>query len=210
MIAQKRSSSLSATSSDRYCLRDAWVGVKKMRGMGKGQRGLISTVGMLLALLLPIAGAAQTPKIGYVDMKRLIDNAPQVAEGRKRIEAEFLSRDQLLKAEQTRLNELEARERRDSAVLPKAEADALRLEIQTRKRSIELTRSKLNLELKARSDQELSRRWPELTDAVIEYARTNGYDLVVPAPVLYASASVDITDEVLAALRTRAASSGNP
>lgn len=183
-----------------------------MRGIGRNQRGPFSIGLMLVALLLPIFAWAQTQptKIGYVDMKRLIDNSPQVSASRKRIEAEFIDRDRLLKAEQARLEELKARERRDAAVLSKADADALKREVQTRTLSIELTRKKLNEELNARGKEEIGRRWPEITDAVIEYARANGYDLVLTSPVVYAGANVDITDEVLAAMRAKAASSGTP
>jgi outer membrane protein len=181
-----------------------------MRVIDRVQRVPISICAMLLALLLPIHAWAQqaSPKIGYVDMRRLIDNAPQVAASRARIEAEFVDRDRQLKAEQARLDDLIARERRDALVMSKADADALRREIQTRTRSIELTRKKLNEELSARGKEEVGRRWPEITDAVIEYARANGYDLVLPAPLLYASARVDITDEVLATLIAKSAADG--
>lgn len=166
---------------------------------------------MLLALLLPVVAYAQTTqKIGYVDMRRLLDNAPQVTAARQQIEADFRGRDQQLKAEQTRLTELQARERRDSVVLPKAAAQALQREIETLKLNIERTRKKLNEDLKSRSDEELNRRWPEINDAVVEYARANGYDLVVPAPMLFASARIDITDAILAQLRSQAAKNSTP
>ena len=165
---------------------------------------------MLLGLLLSVAASAQTQKIGYVDMKRLLDNAPQVAAGRERIEAEFKGRDQLLKAEKTRLADLQAREARESAVMPKAAAEALQREIATLSRTIDRTVLKLNEDLKRRRDEEMNRRWPEINDALINYARDNGFDLVLPAPVLYASPKVDITDEVLARLRSQAAPAGNP
>jgi outer membrane protein len=165
---------------------------------------------MLLGLLLPIATWAQSQKIGYVDMKRLLDNAPQVAAGRQRIEAEFSGRDKQLQVEKVRLAELEAREARDSAVMPKTAADALQREIQTLRRTIDRTIVKLNEDLKKRRDEELNRRWPEINDALIAYARENGFDLVLPAPVLYASPKVDITDEVLAKLRAQAQAGGNP
>ena len=48
---------------------------------------------------------------------------------------------------------------------------------------------------------QVAQRWPEIQDAVIEYARENGLDLVVASPVVYASASIDVTDAVLARLK---------
>lgn len=162
---------------------------------------------LLLALvwLAPALAQDAGTRIGYVDMKRLLDNAPQVIEGRKRLEAEFQARDQQLKAEQARLVDLETRERRDAAVMPKTAADALHSQIETLRRTLDRTRKQMGEDLKARLDEELNRRWPEINDAVIAYAREQGYDLVIPAPVLYASAAVDITDRVLERLRAAAA-----
>ncbi|MBK7146199.1 MAG: OmpH family outer membrane protein [Xanthomonadales bacterium] len=59
--------------------------------------------------------------------------------------------------------------------------------------------------LKARQDEEFNRQWPRLEAAVIEHARESQLDLVVQAPVLYASARIDITDAVLARLKREAA-----
>jgi len=56
-------------------------------------------------------------------------------------------------------------------------------------------------DLKSRSDQELDKSWREINDAVVAFAREQGYDIIVPSPVVYASARVDITDQVLDRLR---------
>lgn len=158
-----------------------------------------------LLLVCATAVAAQATRIGYVDMKRLIDSAPQVIESRRKLEAEFRQRDAALQTEQTRLVELEARERRDSAILPKAAADSLKREIDALRKSIERTRKRLAEELKARQDEEFNRQWPRLEAAVIAHARESQLDLVVQAPVMYASARIDITDAVLARLKREAA-----
>lgn len=169
--------------------------------LGLAARTLVGAVLILLAA----AALAQSARIGYVDMKRLIDQAPQVVESRRKLESEFRQRDAALQTEQARLLELEARERRDAAILPKAAADSLRREIGALRKSIERTRKRLAEELKARQDEEFNRQWPRLEAAVIAHARENQLDLVVQAPVMYASAQIDITDAVLARLRREAA-----
>jgi outer membrane protein len=65
-------------------------------------------------------------------------------------------------------------------------------------------------ELKTRSDQELDRSWREINDAVVEFAREQGYDLIVPSPVVYASPRVDITDKILDRLRRAATKAPAP
>lgn len=172
--------------------------------------------GLLLACTLaglasPVAPAdAQSGRIGYVDMKRLLDNAPQVVAGRDALQREFAQRDAELKAQEQRLAELEDRQRREAALLPKADADARQAEINTLRRSIERLRTRLREELGARADEETRQRWGEIQDVVVEFAREGGYDLVVQSPVIYASAAVDITDEVLERLRSKATAARAP
>jgi outer membrane protein len=68
-------------------------------------------------------------------------------------------------------------------------------------RAIERTRLQLREELQRRSEQETERAWQEINEAVIEHARGAGFDLVLPSPVIYASARIDLTEAVLAKLR---------
>jgi outer membrane protein len=161
--------------------------------------------------LLPAAHAqtAQVARIGYVDMKRLLDNAPQVQAGRDALQREFAARDADLKAQEQRLAGLEDRQRREGALLPRAQAEVRAAEIDTLHRSLERLRTKLREDLGARQAEELRLRWDEIQDVIVEFARESQYDLVVQSPVIYASAAIDITDEVLERLR-RAAPAAAP
>jgi outer membrane protein len=146
-------------------------------------------------------------RIGYVDMKRLLDNAPQVVAGRQKLEREFAPRDIALKADETRLADMRSRYERDRPTLTSSDAESQRREIDTLDRSIKRYRENLRSELKTRSDQELDRSWREINNAVVQFAREQGIDLIVPSPVVYASPRIDVTDQVLERLRRQ---HGNP
>lgn len=156
---------------------------------------------LVMSLALPLAAQTPTPRIGYVDMKRLLDNAPQVVASRQKLEREFAPRDAALNAESNRLAELRARYQRESPTLEPDAATAMRREIEALDRSIKRSRETLRGELKSRSDQELDRSWREINNAVVEFARENDMDLIVPSPVVYASPRIDVTDQVLERLR---------
>jgi outer membrane protein len=159
---------------------------------------------LTLALASPqlaLADPPPTARIGYVDMKRLLDNAPQVVAGRQKLEREFAPRDAALKSGEKRLQELRERQQRESATLSQSDADALKREIDALDRSIKRNRESMRNDLKSRSDQELDRSWREINDAVVEFAREQGFDLIVPSPVVFASTRVDITDQVLERLK---------
>ncbi|MEO8459475.1 MAG: OmpH family outer membrane protein [Dokdonella sp.] len=163
---------------------------------------LASGLALVLAIAAPSA-QAQTPgeHIGFVDMKRLVDNAPQMEDSRRKLEAEFSARDATLKADETRLGERRATYARDGATLPKDKADAMKREIDALERSIKRNRDNLRNELKTRSDQELDQSWREINNVVVEFARDAGFDLIVQSPVIYASPRIDITDQVLERLK---------
>ena len=50
----------------------------------------------------------------------------------------------------------------------------------------------------------------EINEAVVEFAREQGYDLIVPSPVVYASPKADITDRILDRLRRQSATGALP
>ena len=165
--------------------------------------------GALLAGALPAvtrSARGQAPaatRIGYVDMKRLLDNAPQIVAGRSKLEGEFASRDAALKTDEQHLADLRAK----AGAKP---ADAQQREIDALERSIKRQRDTLRNELKARSDQELDNSWREINDAVVAFAREQGYDLIVASPVVYASPRVDITEKILDRLRRQSAKGATP
>lgn len=162
---------------------------------------LLGAVGLLLFCSL-LASAQETPlRIGYVDMQRLLEEAPQPRAARARLEAEFAERDRLLRAEEARLSELRARQHREGPLLPAEEAERLAREIAALERSLRRSRERLQSELIERADAEYQRFFRELTEAVIAYARSEGYDLVLPGPAVYAGPRVDLTDRILEKLR---------
>jgi outer membrane protein len=169
---------------------------------GAGKWRYVSAFALALALL-PFLALAQTAagKVGYVDLKRLIDNAPQMVESRARLQREFAPRDATLKADETRLADMNKRYARDGAIMSRADADALKRQIDTLDGAIKRTREALRNDLNTRAAADRDRIWQQINDTVIDYARTHGYDLIVPSPVVYANPHIDITDAVLDQLR---------
>jgi outer membrane protein len=160
-----------------------------------------------------MSAQAQQPaatRVGYVDMKRLIDSSPQVRSARARLQREFDAANALLRADETRLQGLEQRLAAAERASESANAQALRREIDPLKRSVERTRERLRAELESRSEQEIDRAWPLINDSIAEYARAQGFDLVISSGALYVSGRVDITDRVLELLEREAAVEEQP
>lgn len=155
----------------------------------------------LIAMGFPAVAQDSGPRIGYVDMKRLLDQAPQVQQAHDRLQAEFAEQDQALQKEQKRLDALRASLDHDRDDLDAARLAERQSEIDVLAGSVRRARERMQQELQSRSTQELDASWQIISNAAVEYARSEGYDLLLPSPVIYASPRVDITDAVLQKLR---------
>jgi outer membrane protein len=157
----------------------------------------------LVLALLPVwaLGQPAAGKIGYVDLKRLLDNAPQMLESRAKLQQEFAGRDTAMKADEAKLAGLQQKYDRDASIMAKPDAEALKRQIDTLDRANKRTRETLRADLNTRATAERDRIWQQINDTVVEYARAQGFDLIVPSPVVYASTRIDITDAVLEKLR---------
>ncbi|MBS3744361.1 MAG: OmpH family outer membrane protein [Wenzhouxiangellaceae bacterium] len=157
----------------------------------------------ILTLLMLLAGAAvaQDIRIGYVDMKQLLDNAPQVIAGRAELDIEFRPVNDELLEDEARLLQLE-QELASASGLTREQVAAREREIRNLNRSIERRREDLADELNFRRNQQIKELGEEIEMAVETVARREGYDLVLSSPVAYASDAIDITDKVLTFLET--------
>ncbi|MFU8877065.1 MAG: OmpH family outer membrane protein [Wenzhouxiangellaceae bacterium] len=156
---------------------------------------------LIIAMLVAGAASAQEIRIGYVDMKRLLDNAPQVIAGRVELDMQFRPVNDELIADEERLLAME--QSLASASGLSAEGIAARQrDIRNLARSIERRREDLAEELNFRRNQQIKELGEEIEIAVQTVARREGYDLVLSSPVAYASETIDITAQVLAFLET--------
>ncbi len=178
--------------------------------------GVVGAIGAtLLAVLaaLPLPAGAQQPttKIGYVDLKRVLDEAPQMVESRAKLEREFSARDGAIKAADAKLGALKQRYERDNAIMSKDDAEALKREIDATERANKRMVDEARSDLAARQAAERDRNWQKMQDIIVDYARSQGYDLIEASPPLYVSPRIDITDAVLDQLkRANAAARSKP
>lgn len=150
---------------------------------------------LVLGLVFVATAEAQQLRIGYVDMKRVLDNAPQVLAGRARLDQEFRARNDSIDLDEVRANALEAR-------LAQGDVSAdsrIQLERDLREMRRNITRRKEDLrdELSFRRTEEVQSLEEQINVAVQEIAERNGYDLIVSSPVIYANPDLDITDMIL-------------
>ncbi len=157
---------------------------------------------LLLLVLIAVAStsvSAQQLRIGYVDMKQVLDNAPQVLAGREKLDQEFRPRNDAIMVEEERANTLE--QRLAQGDLDEEAKFRLEREVRELQRSVNRQREDLRDELSFRRTEEVQRLEDQINIAVQEIARNNGYDLILSSPVVYADQSLDITSLILQQLQ---------
>lgn len=151
----------------------------------------------VLGLALLCAGAfGQDLRVGYVDMKRLFEAAPQVVNAREALDREFSPRNQSLLADEARLERMEA-ELVEATDLSDEERFEREREIRNLQRSIERRREDLAEELRFRTNAEKKALEETIEVAVQQVAEAGDFDLILTSPVAYASDRIDVTDRIL-------------
>ena len=124
--------------------------------MDKCVRGVLCLIIVMLVSIAMVSLAhAQPAQIGYVDMKRVLDNAPQVVAGRSLLDQEFRSRNDAIELDESRLTLMEsqlAQADMTSDEYRRLERDALEL-----RRNVERRKEDLRDELSFRRTEEVQR-----------------------------------------------------
>jgi len=150
-----------------------------------------------LCLALLCAGAfGQELRVGYVDMKRLFEAAPQVVNAREALEREFNPRNQSLLADEARLERMEA-DLAEATELSEEERFERERAIRNLQRSIDRRREDLAEELRFRTNAEKKALEETIEVAVQQVAESGEFDLILTSPVAYASDRIDVTDRIL-------------
>lgn len=163
---------------------------------GWARRPCSLLLGFAVWLVACSAVMAEPTRIGYVDMKRLFDSAPQVVAAREALDQEFRPRNEALLADEARLERLQQSLSDQPDMNPEARFD-LEREARNLRRSIDRRREDLSEELRFRTNAEKKALEEVIEIAVRQVAESGDYALVLTSPVAYAAPSIDITDQIL-------------
>ena len=157
---------------------------------------LLAVASLFLASLTAYADL----KVGFVQVDKILQEAPQTIESNKKLEKEFSVRTDKLKADVKALKERETAFSKDSLTMKDSERDAkdkalaqLRVDAQRKEREL---REDINI----RRNEELGGLQEQINKAVTSVAKAESFDLVLYNGVAYANEKIDITDKILKSL----------
>ena len=151
-------------------------------------------------LINAVYASAAELKIGYVQVDKILQEAPQTAESGKKLEKEFSPRTQELERMQKQIRDQESALEKNSLTLSETERRNKERDISNLKIEFQRKQRELREDVNLRKNEELGSLQERINKAVSTVAQAEGYDLVVYSGVAYASNKVDITDKVLKSL----------
>lgn len=154
------------------------------------------------ALLSIFAGQlyAAELKIGVVNSQKLIAESPQATALRDQLQQEFAPQMRELQAQQNEIKSLQEKFKRDEAVMSESERGAMERRMRDLVRDFQFGQQTLQEDQRARYNEAMGRLQNELRKAIQEFAKAEGYDLILTEAAFSADA-LDVTDQVLARMK---------
>lgn len=140
-------------------------------------------------------------KIGYVNVDRVLEKAPQAEKAKKDLEKEFSPRNKRIVSAQKELRDLDEKYRRDSAVMSDAERRRLEKQLLEKKRELGRSQEEFKEDFQLRRNDELSKLQREIYEAIQAFAKEEKFDLLLTHGVIYAGEAIDVTEKIQKKLR---------
>ncbi|MDH3530341.1 MAG: OmpH family outer membrane protein [Acidobacteriota bacterium] len=162
-------------------------------------------VGATLTFL--VSGAAHAElKIGYVDVVKVIEQAPQGDSALKKLESEFGPRDRELRDARDKLKDLEEDLERNALVWKESERGEKERDVRDLRRELKRKTQEFREDYNLRRNEELGSLQKIVYKAIVDIAKRENFDLVLHQGAVFASDRIDITQEVLGQLENKGAS----
>ncbi len=141
--------------------------------------------------------AAADLKIGFVNILKVLDQAPQAKQADARLKQEFAPKEKQLARSRDAIRRLDERLRKEEDTMSAAELSRLAKDLRAQRREFEREQEALREDFNFRRNEELNKLQKDIFKAIVDLSKAEGYDLVVGEGVIYASEQVDITDKLL-------------
>ena len=139
-------------------------------------------------------------KVGFVEVQKILQEAPQTIEINKKLEKEFNIRTDKLKTDIKALNDRQAAFNKDSLTMKESEKEAKLKSVEQLRIDIQRKDRELKEDFNIRKNEELLFLQDQINKAVISVAKAENFDLVLYNGVAYSSEKIDITDKILKSL----------
>jgi outer membrane protein len=159
---------------------------------------LKTMVPVLLAFLAAPVFAADL-KLGFVNGQRVVNESPQAARAKKKIDEEFKKRDLELQQLSKRLQSMQESLEKNGVTMAESERRNRERDFNELNRDFQRKQREFREDLNLRQNEEMAAIFERANKVIKQIAEAEKYDLIVQEAV-YFSPRIDITDKVIKAL----------
>jgi len=153
-------------------------------------------IALFLALLFTANISYAELKIGFVNVPKVLEKAPQAEKAKQRLEKEFSPRDKQLVAQQQEIIKLEEKFNKNANVMAEPAKRKLESEIMAKKRDAKRAQQEFSEDFNLRRNEELGKLQRRIVDAIKELAKEESFDLLLTDGVIYSNDDIDVTARV--------------
>jgi len=152
-----------------------------------------------LAILSFSAGVLAENKIGFVNSQKILNDAPQAARAKKKIEKDFEKRDQDLQRIAKQLQGMQETLDKNAVTMSESERRTKEREFADLNRDFQRKQREFREDLSQRQNEEMAAIFERVNKIIKQIAEADKYDVILQEAV-YANPRIDITDKVMKAL----------
>ena len=138
-------------------------------------------------------------KIGFVNSQKILNDAPQAARAKKKIEKDFEKRDQDLQRIAKQLQGMQETLDKNAVTMAESERRAKEREFGELNRDFQRKQREFREDLSQRQNEEMASIFERVNKIIKQIAEAEKYDIIFQEAV-YANPRIDITDRVIKAL----------
>jgi len=151
------------------------------------------------AILSFSAGVLAENKIGFVNSQKILNDAPQAARAKKKIEKDFEKRDQDLQRIAKQLQGMQENLDKNAVTMTESERRTKEREFADLNRDFQRKQREFREDLSQRQNEEMAAIFERVNKIIKQIAEADKYDVILQEAV-YANPRIDITDKVMKAL----------
>ncbi|MBS0286332.1 MAG: OmpH family outer membrane protein [Proteobacteria bacterium] len=167
-------------------------------------KNALVALSLLAASTMPVSANAEL-KIGVIDMRAIINSAPQAKEAMEKLKKEFKAREDKIVSAEKSYKEKAEKLQRNTAVMSEAEKGKLEKDVMTSQRDLQRLQAEFREDAAIRQQEEMKKIMDKINVAVEDVAKKEKYDLIIHKDVVpFAAKTVDVTDKVIKAISPQA------
>jgi outer membrane protein len=160
-----------------------------------------SVVLLVVGLFATGAIAAEgDAKVGFVNGQRVVNESPQAAKAKKKLEKEFEKRDQDLQKMAKQLQATQENLEKNGVTMSESDRRAKEREFNDLNRDFQRRQREFREDLNLRQNEEMAGIYERVNKVIKQVAEGEKYDLIVQEAV-YINPRIDLTEKVIKALQ---------